>query len=90
MLQYKRRDSQEHANGKIKVVRWGERVMGYPLTKLFLAFSDPEAGQGVREVMWSVSDKDERAERPRPRHTWPTVVPDWTNLEKAAAEARRP
>ena len=72
------------------MVRWGERVMGYPLTKLFLAFSDPEAGQGVREIVWSVSDKDERAERPHPRHTWSTVVLDRANLEKAAAEVRSP
>lgn len=90
MLQYRRRGSQEHAEGTIKVVRWGAGVMGYPLTKLFLAFSDPKAGQGVREVVWSVSDKDERAERPHPRHTWPTVVPDWASLEKVAAEMRSP
>lgn len=47
LLQYKRRGSQEHAEWTIKVVRWGAGVMGYPLTKLFLAFSDPKAGQCV-------------------------------------------
>lgn len=61
--------------------------MGYPLTKLFLAFCSPEARQGVREVMWSVSRQKMKEQRPRPRHTWPTVVLDLSNLEKAATEA---